>query len=37
VYSNSRLKIVPTIKWDQEIIVSREKVAEFKQWFDGVR
>ncbi len=35
VYSNSRLKIVPNIKWDQEIIVSREKVGEFKNWFDG--
>jgi len=35
VYSNSRLKIVPSIKWDQEIIVSREKVNEFKLWFDG--
>jgi two-component system LytT family response regulator len=37
VYSNSRLKIIPTVKWDQEIIVSREKVGEFKQWFDGAR
>src|SRR5258706_4095466 len=37
VYSNSRLKIVPTVKWEQEIIVSREKVTEFKQWFDGAR
>ncbi|HEV8515096.1 MAG TPA: LytTR family DNA-binding domain-containing protein [Cyclobacteriaceae bacterium] len=37
VYSNSRLKIIPSVKWDQEIIVSREKVGEFKQWFDGVR
>jgi DNA-binding LytR/AlgR family response regulator len=37
VYSNSRLKIVPTVKWDQEIIVSREKVGEFKLWFDGAR
>ncbi|MFM8850246.1 MAG: LytR/AlgR family response regulator transcription factor [Cytophagales bacterium] len=35
VYSNSRLKITPNIKWEQEIIVSREKVGEFKQWFDG--
>jgi DNA-binding LytR/AlgR family response regulator len=35
VYSNSRLKITPTIKWEQEIIVSREKVSEFKEWFDG--
>ncbi len=35
VYSNSRLKIAVNIKWDNEIIVSREKVGEFKQWFDG--
>jgi two-component system, LytTR family, response regulator len=35
VYSNSRLKISPNIKWEQEIIVSREKVSEFKEWFDG--
>lgn len=35
VYSNSRLKITPNIKWEQEIIVSREKVSEFKEWFDG--
>jgi DNA-binding LytR/AlgR family response regulator len=35
VYSNSRLKITPNIKWDDEIIVSREKVNDFKEWFDG--
>lgn len=35
VYSNSRLKITPTIKWESEIIVSREKVGDFKHWFDG--
>jgi DNA-binding LytR/AlgR family response regulator len=35
VYSNSRLKITPNIKWEGEIIVSREKVSEFKEWFDG--
>ncbi|MFZ5970974.1 MAG: LytR/AlgR family response regulator transcription factor [Bacteroidota bacterium] len=35
VYSNSRLRITPNIKWDDEIIVSREKVSEFKDWFDG--
>lgn len=35
VYSNSRLKIATAIKWDPEIIVSREKVSDFKQWFDG--
>lgn len=35
VYSNSRLKIIMTAKWEDEIIVSREKVNEFKSWFDG--
>ena len=35
VYSNSRLKVMPNIKWENEIIVSREKVSEFKEWFDG--
>lgn len=35
VYSNSRLKITSNIKWEPEIIVSREKVGEFKEWFDG--
>ncbi len=35
VYSNSRLKITPKVKWEREIIVSRDKVNDFKQWFDG--
>ena len=35
VYSNSRLKITPVVKWEMEMIVSREKVSEFKNWFDG--
>ena len=35
VYSNSRLKITPTIKVEKEIIVSREKVSIFKKWFEG--
>jgi DNA-binding LytR/AlgR family response regulator len=35
VYSNSRLKITPVIEFDKEIIVSREKVNDFKEWFDG--
>jgi len=35
VYSNSRLKITPHIKWEREIIVSRDKVNDFKRWFDG--
>jgi two-component system, LytTR family, response regulator len=37
VYSNSRLKITLTQEFDKEIIVSREKVGEFKDWFDGAR
>jgi two-component system, LytTR family, response regulator len=35
VYSNSRLKITSLKEFDKEIIVSREKVAAFKDWFDG--
>ncbi len=35
MYSNSRLKISTQPAWDKEIIVSREKVGEFKNWFDG--
>lgn len=35
VYSNSRLKIMLTQDFDKEIIVSREKVGDFKEWFDG--
>jgi two-component system LytT family response regulator len=35
VYSNSRLKIMLSQEFDKEIIVSREKVNEFKEWFDG--
>ncbi len=35
VYSNSRLKIILSQDFDKEIIVSREKVSEFKEWFDG--
>lgn len=35
VYSNSRLKITMIQDFDKEIIVSREKVNEFKTWFDG--
>ncbi|MFN8256076.1 MAG: LytTR family DNA-binding domain-containing protein [Bacteroidales bacterium] len=35
VYSNSRLKISLTIPFEHEIIVSREKVKAFKEWFGG--
>lgn len=35
IHSNSRLKITMIIDFDKEIIVSREKVNDFKTWFDG--
>ena len=35
VYTNSRLKIQSTVSVDKEIIVSREKVSEFKAWLEG--
>lgn len=35
VYSNSRLKIKLQFEFDKEIIVSREKVAQLKTWFNG--
>jgi two-component system response regulator LytT len=34
IYSNSRLKVIlPTYKTD-EVVVSRERVADFKNWLD---
>ncbi|MEM9300114.1 MAG: LytTR family DNA-binding domain-containing protein [Bacteroidota bacterium] len=36
VYSNSRLKIIPRLDYDKEIIVSREKVTSFKEWMSGL-
>jgi DNA-binding LytR/AlgR family response regulator len=36
VYSNSRLKIVLNIDFEKEIIVSRERVIQFKNWFNGL-
>lgn len=35
VYSSSRLKITLHQAFDKEMIVSREKVQSFKDWFDG--
>ena len=35
VYSNSRLKIILNVFNEKEIVVSREKVSPFKQWFEG--
>ncbi|TRX55974.1 response regulator transcription factor [Fulvivirga sp. M361] len=36
VYSNSRLKVIPRLDFDKEIIISREKVQAFKDWFSGL-
>lgn len=33
-YSGSRLKLKLSVQTDEDIIVSREKVAEFKEWLD---
>lgn len=35
VYSNSRLKVMTKISVEKEIIVSRERVSQFKKWFEG--
>jgi DNA-binding LytR/AlgR family response regulator len=35
VYSNSRLLVRPKSDFDKEIVVSRERVQEFKDWFNG--
>ncbi len=35
IYSNRRLKLTLSQNIEKEIIVSREKVADFKQWFEG--
>ena len=37
VYSNSRLKISVDPEFHKEIIVSREKVNAFKDWFNGMK
>lgn len=35
IYSNSRLKVILD-KWDKDdIVVSRERVAEFREWLEG--
>ena len=33
-YSGSRLKVKLSVQSDEDILVSREKVAEFKEWLD---
>ncbi len=35
IYSNSRLKIDPIVAIDKELIVSHEKVNDFKTWLEG--
>jgi len=35
-YSNSRLRIIPKSDLKEEIIVSRDRVTQFKSWFDGL-
>jgi len=35
VYGNRRLKLLLHARLEDDIIVSREKVADFKQWFAG--
>jgi len=35
VFSNSRLKVIADQEVDREIIISREKVPQFKAWIDG--
>ena len=36
VYANRRLKLVLAPKSEKDVVVSREKVAKFKQWFEGI-
>ena len=35
VYSNSRLKIHLPLETEKEVIVSRERVGDFKKWLEG--
>lgn len=36
VYSNSRLKVKLKVNVEKDIVVSRERVSDFKKWFEGV-
>ncbi len=36
VFSNRRLKLILNVNYDKEVIVSREKVQDFKRWFEGM-
>lgn len=35
VFSKSRLKVITNVLIDKDIIVSREKVSNFKHWYEG--
>ena len=35
-YSNSRLRVILNVNLDEMLIVSRERVKEFKAWLEGV-
>ncbi len=37
VYSNSRLLVLLNFDFEKEIIVSRDKVAQLKTWFEGLK
>jgi len=37
VYSNSRLMVILNQDFEKEVIVSRDKVAQLKTWFEGVK
>ena len=37
IYSNSRLRVLLNFNFDKEIIVSRDKVAKLKTWFEGMK
>lgn len=37
VYSNSRLKITMQGYNEKEVVVSRDRVGDFKDWYDGLR
>jgi len=37
IYSKSRLKVITHVTIDKDIIVSRERVSNFKQWYEGIR
>ena len=36
VYANRRLKLILSHTLEKEVIVSREKVVDFKKWYEGI-